>query len=190
LRTPHHTTKRRKKDLVLNEFREGVVIAEKRDRMLVDIGVEHPILVSGARLPAGTRVAVKIVGDGGDPKAVLVDREEIPVYWGYKVTVSKAPLGQIMRSGDFDMIIATSRYGDPIISVKDAILDRWRKSRRVLVAFGAPTQGLYEIVRREGLELSELADFIVNTIPRQGTETVRTEEAIYATLAILNFLVE
>jgi predicted SPOUT superfamily RNA methylase MTH1 len=29
-------------------------------------------------------------------------------------------------------------------------------------------------------------DFVVNTIPAQGTETVRTEEALLATLAILN----
>jgi len=28
----------------------------------------------------------------------------------------------------------------------------------------------------------------VNTIPQQGCETVRTEEAVYATLAILNLL--
>jgi len=29
-------------------------------------------------------------------------------------------------------------------------------------------------------------DFVVNTIPGQGTETVRTEEAVFASLAILN----
>lgn len=190
LRTPHHPTRRRKKDLMVNEFREGVVVAEKRDLTLVDIGVEDPIPVLGARLPIGARVTVKIIESGNNPKAVLASREEIPLYWGYKVTVSKAPLGQTIKGGNFDMVIATSKYGDAFMSVKDAILDRWRKSRKVLVAFGAPTQGLYEIVRREGFELNELADFIVNTIPRQATETVRTEEAIYATLSVLNLLAE
>lgn len=190
LRTPHHPTKSRKKDLIINEFREGVVVAEKKDRVLVDIGVEHPVPVLGARLPVGTRITVKIVEGGKNPKAVLASREEIPVYWGYKVAVSNAPFGRMIRSGDFDMVIATSRYGNPFMNIKDAILDKWRRSRKVLIAFGAPTQGLYEIARREGFELSVLADFVVNTIPRQGTETVRTEEAIYATLAILNLLVE
>lgn len=190
LRTPHHPTRRRKKDLVVNEFREGVVVAEKRDLILVDVGVEDPIPVLGARLPVGARVTVKIIEDGSSPKAVLASREEIPIYWGYKVTTSRAPLGQTIKDGDFDLVIATSKYGDPFMSVKDAILDRWRRSRRVLIAFGAPTQGLYEIVRREGFELNELADFVVNTIPRQATETVRTEEAIYATLSILNLLTE
>ncbi|MBS7624121.1 MAG: RNA methyltransferase [Candidatus Bathyarchaeia archaeon] len=190
LRTPHHPTRRRKKDLVVNEFREGVVVAEKRDLILVDVGVEDPIPVLGARLPVGARVTVKIIEGGSSPKAVLASREEIPTYWGYKVIISRAPLGRTIKNGDFDLVIATSKYGDPFMSVKDAILDRWRRSRKVLIAFGAPTQGLYEIVRREGFELNELADFIVNTIPKQATETVRTEEAIYATLSILNLLTE
>ncbi|MEM1606881.1 MAG: RNA methyltransferase [Candidatus Bathyarchaeia archaeon] len=190
LRTPHHPTKSRKKDLAVNEFREGVVVAEKKGQVLVDIGVEQPIPVIGVRLPVGTRITVKIVEGGKNPKAALASREEIPIYWGYKVTISNTPLGRMMKSREFDTIIATSRYGNPIMDVKDAILDKWRASRKVLIAFGAPTQGLHEIVRREGFELSKLADFIVNTIPRQGTETVRTEEAIYATLAILNFLIE
>jgi predicted SPOUT superfamily RNA methylase MTH1 len=57
------------------------------------------------------------------------------------------------------------------------------------VAFGAPTHGLHEIVAQENLRLEEVADFTVNTIPDQGTETVRTEEAMYASLALLNTIV-
>jgi len=57
-----------------------------------------------------------------------------------------------------------------------------------LVAFGAPTQGLYEILDREHAKLEDVADFVVNTVPGQATETVRTEEAVYATLSILNTL--
>ncbi|MEB2837263.1 MAG: hypothetical protein GSR80_000390 [Desulfurococcales archaeon] len=29
-------------------------------------------------------------------------------------------------------------------------------------------------------------DYIINTVPNQGTLTVRTEEALHATLALLN----
>ena len=58
--------------------------------------------------------------------------------------------------------------------------------QNVLVAFGAPTQGLYDIARNAGFFLEEIVDFVVNTVPKQGTETVRTEEAIFASLAILN----
>jgi predicted SPOUT superfamily RNA methylase MTH1 len=41
-------------------------------------------------------------------------------------------------------------------------------------------------VRDEGANLNDLVDFVVNTVPMQGTETVRTEEALLASLAILN----
>ena len=62
----------------------------------------------------------------------------------------------------------------------------WGNSQQVLVAFGAPSRGLHEIVQDEGLNLTALADFTVNMIPGQGTVTVRTEEALFASLAILN----
>jgi len=58
------------------------------------------------------------------------------------------------------------------------------------VAFGAPSQGLGDIVKRQGRRLSELVDFVVNTVPMQGTETVRTEEALVASLAIFNVVLE
>ncbi len=83
-------------------------------------------------------------------------------------------------------MIATSRRGTVFTEVMRDLAGRWRKSRKILVAFGAPTQGLYEILEREHLRLDEVADYTVNTIPNQGTETVRTEEAIYASLALLN----
>jgi predicted SPOUT superfamily RNA methylase MTH1 len=56
--------------------------------------------------------------------------------------------------------------------------------KTILIAFGSPTQGLYEIAKLEGLKLDEIVDFVVNTIPDQKTETVRTEEAIIASLAV------
>jgi hypothetical protein len=45
---------------------------------------------------------------------------------------------------------------------------------------------LYEIAKNEGLKLDNIVDFVINTIPMQGTETVRTEEALIASLAVLN----
>ena len=64
--------------------------------------------------------------------------------------------------------------------------EKWKKANCTLVAFGAPTRGLREIVGDEGADLNEIAEFVVNMVPEQGTETVRTEEALVASLAILN----
>ena len=55
-----------------------------------------------------------------------------------------------------------------------------------MVVFGSPTRGLFEIAADENVPLEKFLDFVVNTVPGQGTETVRTEEAVLASLAVLN----
>jgi predicted SPOUT superfamily RNA methylase MTH1 len=84
------------------------------------------------------------------------------------------------------LTIATSKYGEPFDFAMKEIAEEWTKAGDVLVVFGSPTAGLNEIIAREGLCLNDLADFTVNTLPMQGTETVRTEEAVIATLACFN----
>ncbi len=188
LRTPHHPLSDRTEDLKVGEHREGVVTSLVKDGSLVDIGVERPMLVPDTRLPVNNRVTVRVTGLGKIPKAVLASRGEIKTYWGYRVTVSDVPFGQLLKNRSFDLVIATSRRGVPLTEVMNKLAKRWKSSRGTLVAFGAPTQGLYEIAAREHLNLDEVACFVVNTIPCQGTETVRTEEALYASLVVLNLL--
>jgi hypothetical protein len=151
--------------------------------------VERPVLIPDKELRLNARVTVKVTKLGKHPKASLANRDEIKAYWGYRVTVSDVPFGQLVKNRSFDLVIATSRHGTPLTKVADELAKRWKKSHKILVAFGASTQGLYEIVAHESIKLGEIAHFIVNTIPRQGTETVRTEEALYATLAILNLFI-
>jgi len=190
LRTPHHPLSDRIENLIAGEHREGVVVSSFMGGSLVDIGVEQPALVSGAQLPINARVTVKITDLGRRPRAALASRDEVQAYWGYHVTISDASLGRLVKSRPCDLVIATSRHGRPFMEVRDELGKRLKNSSKTLVAFGAPTQGLYEIAARERLQLDEVAHFTINTIPNQGTETVRTEEAIYASLTILNLLAD
>ena len=185
LRTPHHPLEKRARKLKTGEYREGAVVSVTEEGSLVDIGVERPVLIPD-KLPVNRRVTVRITKAGKKPKVALADREEIEAYWGYTVTSSKVSFGQLAKAHDYDLVIATSKMGDPLTQVTDALAERWKKAGSILVAFGAPTQGLQEIVAQENLSLDRVADFTVNTIPDQGTETIRTEEALYATLALLN----
>jgi len=189
LRTPHHPLANRTKDLTVGEYREGAILSLTEAGALVDIGVERPILISDVKLSPNIRVTVRVTKLGKHPKAALASRDEIKAYWGYSVKVSDVLFGRLVKSRLFDLVIATSRYGTSLMKVADELAKCWKKSRNILVAFGAPTQGLYDIVARENLKLDEIAHFTVNTIPNQGTETVRTEEALYASLAILNLIV-
>jgi predicted SPOUT superfamily RNA methylase MTH1 len=186
LRTPHHPLNRKMKNLKNGEHREGVTVSKIKEGTLVDIGVEQPALILNKQLPIGKRLTVKVGNVGRNVEVEVINRDEILMYWGYKVTVEKRSFGNSMKSKGFDLTIATSRYGVPLADVAEKIAEGWKKAENILVAFGAPMQGLYGILRNEGLNLNEVVDFVVNTIPKQGTETVRTEEALIASLAILN----
>lgn len=186
LRTPHHPLNRKMRNLKRGEYREGVTISNSAAGTLVDIGVEKPALIPNRQLPIGKRITVKIVKVNRQVEIDLAKHEEITEYWGYSVTVEKDSFSKLVKRGGFDLTIATSKYGVPFHAVAQKISERWDKAKRILVAFGSPSEGLYEIAKREGFNLDEIVDFVVNTVPRQGTETVRTEEAIAASLAVLN----
>jgi predicted SPOUT superfamily RNA methylase MTH1 len=188
LRTPHHPVINRLKKLDIGEYREGIVVSSSTKGSFVDVGVEQPALIQRKQLPLNTRVTVEITRLQKQFLAILVSREKPKTYWGYKVATSNVPLGQLVKRRGFDLVIMTSRMGKAIIEVMEKLREKWKVSDNVLVAFGAPAQGLYEILAHERLKLEEVSHFILNTIPCQGTKTVRTEEAIYTTLAILNTL--
>ena len=186
LRTAHHPLNRKMKNLKVGEYREGVTLSRTKEGTLIDIGVEQPALIVNSQLLIGKRVTVKITKVEKRVEVELANRDEIPTYWGYIVTAERHPLGKLVRSRGFDLTVATSKRGVPFANVAEKIAEKWKKADTILVAFGAPSQGLYEIVKNEGFNLDDVVDFVVNTVPIQGTETVRTEEALFASLAILN----
>ena len=186
LRTPHHPLGKKAADLKVGDFREGVTVARVKEGMLLDIGVDKPALISGKHLPLGRRVTVKIGSVNNYVMASLVNRSEIPHYWGYTVTIWEGSLGKLVQSRPFELKIATSKYGVPFPDVEEKIAERWESVKDILIVFGAPAKGLYEIAKQEGLNLNRIVDFVVNTIPGQCTETVRTEEALIASLAVFN----
>jgi hypothetical protein len=186
LRTPHHPLNRKMQNLKIGEYREGVTLSKAGEGTLVDIGVEKPALLRNERLRFGERATVKIVNIDKEVEVEPADRRQIPVYWGYRVIVENQPLGKVLKNRNFDLIIGTSRYGVPFTDVAAELSHKWKKAETIAVVFGAPSQGLNEIIKREKMALDDVMDFVVNTIPAQGTETVRTEEALVVSMAILN----
>lgn len=186
LRTPHHPLDKQMRQLRVGEYREGITLSKTGESMLVDIGVEQPALIRDRQIPVNKRVTVKITKIERQVEAELANQEDITTYWGYSVAEERSSLGKLVKDKHFDLTIATSKYGHPFAEAAEEIADRWRDSRSILIVFGAPTRGLNEIAKQEGLSLNDTFDYVVNTVPMQGTETVRTEEALIATLAILN----
>jgi predicted SPOUT superfamily RNA methylase MTH1 len=184
LRTPHHPLNRKAADLKPGEFREGVVVSRVSEGALVDIGVEKLALLRDPQVPVGERLTVKIVKGAERVEVEKADRAEVPVYWGYQVSADKNSFSEVVQKGRYDLTVGTSKFGSRFQDVADSLAERWAKANSVLLAFGAPARGLFEIARDEDTNLNALVDFVVNTIPCQGTETVRTEEALLASLAV------
>lgn len=191
LRTPHHPLSSHVKDLVDGEHREGIAVSHTKNGTLVDVGVKKHVLVRDKKLPIGVRATFKIKVDGQAGQlleAKKSNRNQITEYWGFQVTRSQLTLGKFLKNRGFDLVIATSRHGKPFLKVLDRLRSSWQASLKPLICFGAPSQGLYELAQQESFNLNKVADFVVNTVPFQKVETVRTEEAIFVTLGILNSL--
>ena len=188
LRTPHHPLEKQSNQLRRGEFREGIVMGEDEGEFLVDIGVERPLRATGRAPSLGSRATVKVLETAPGLVGRFVGRGEVDLYWGYGVHVSRRSLGQLALSGVFDLTVATSRMGQPYSRIFEQLRERWADAKNILVAFGSPRKGISEILTSERLTLEEVFHFNINTIPDQGCQTVRTEEAVYATMAILNLM--
>jgi len=186
LRTPHHPLNRKPEDVKIGEYREGVVLSQVKEGLLVDIGFEQPVLLREKQYAVGERLTLQIVKAGEQIEVQTVNRDDVAVYWGFVVSAEKRSFVKVVENGRFDLTIATSKIGDAFADVAAKLSEKWRIANSVFVGFGAPTRGLHEIAEDEGVKLNDIVDFVVNTIPEQGTETVRTEEALLASLAILN----
>ncbi len=187
LRSPHHLFSKKREELKIGMLRQGVVIDSKNEYSLVDIGVGKPVIITGS-IAKKQRITVKLTSIGENLTAVKLDESEIRIYWGFNVTVTKLPLAESTKKIGFDLIISTSKYGDKITEVFPQLKSAWKKSKKTLVPFGSPTQGLKEILTKESIEMSDYSDFTINMIPNQGVETVRSEEAVFSSLSLLNTL--
>jgi len=119
---------------------------------------------------------------------VIAKYTDISDYWGFKVQALNKSIGEIASGGFYDLSIATSRTGKSIIDKLDELKVKLAGSRSVFIAFGSPREGLQEILAQERRTVEETFSYNLNTVPNQGCETVRTEEAIHATLALINIL--
>ena len=174
--------------------REGIVTeVGPEGRVRVNCGLQHPIsLVTppGMEVREGERVTIRI-SSRRPVRAKLLD-ESPP---GFQVV--RTDLSDALVREDAGVTIATSRHGEPLTVERLGPLAESLDRDGATVAFGAPGRGLPDILDVETAGLREEAgavaesgtpgfDLWLNSIPHQGSETVRTEEAMFATLACLS----
>ncbi|HZW85467.1 MAG TPA: putative RNA uridine N3 methyltransferase [Nitrososphaerales archaeon] len=175
LRIPSHRPRITMAEVKVGDVREGVVEADGT----VDIGLDvRPRLNGSAQ--SGQRITAKV--ESLRPfVAKRMDRKEAAEYWGYDVAA--VSFDEVL--GDRTTLrVATSRLGESLSSQIPGLRAAVSSSKGVKLIFGSPSRGLYDM----SADLKGRADFVVNLFGEQHTETVRTEEAVFAGLGLLDTL--
>ncbi len=184
LRTPHHPDRSNPEQGLVRD----AVVVSGGPVSAVNAGFKEQVRIK-TRLQPHSRVTIRVKSLRPVLEGELVDPAGLAIYWGPKVNRDDRPLGTIIKRGNQDLTISTSRQGTDVREVMGPLQVRWKASRRPLILLGSPSEGISEILAKSDDSFSR-TDFNLNTIPCQGVETVRTEEALLGTLAVLNLLEE
>ena len=181
-------------------YREGIVLNRpvKGDFSWVNIGLKKDCKIN-KKLPEKTRVTVKLNENGfndnlkfysGIPVSMREPFEKFGIYWGYIVRVCEN-FNQIFNESiygeKYDLIIGTSDKGDDYRKVN---FDKVKNFKHCLIVFGGITgiEGMIDDDENEvkkGNDVKDFFDFYLNTCVNQGLRTIRTEEAVLISLAVI-----
>ncbi|MCI0557443.1 MAG: RNA methyltransferase [Nitrososphaera sp.] len=182
IKAPHHKPQQDIRDVRAGDIRTGVLVKVK-GQLFVEVGLGSIVPFSGQGFE-GKKVNVKFIAPYPELRAMEAAEEDIFEYWGYEVK-DVPSLSKLVAGLESTVVIITSRNGSYFKNVEPKLLERIKAAQNILIVFGAPKHGVHELLAKEGSS-SKKFDFIVNMFPNQGTETVRLEEALLGSLAILN----
>ena len=178
LRTPHHPVNSQPD---VGDYRQGFTVKRNKKGTFVDIGMDK-LAFCKEQLSVKKIFDFKITKIAKKEVIVTPDKPD-DVYWGYNVISSNKSLKNSLKLIKPNLVIETTRYGDYIDSIFDELKHKVDECNSIAILFGGPYSSIQEDVSGGNWDLLK-----VNTIPYQGTETVRTEEAVVATLSLFNFM--
>jgi methyltransferase len=121
----------------------------------------------------GQLVANEIIGRVGDSE-----------YWGYHVLIVRT-LSEITSRLSRVNFLITTRKGKPIPLIISSLTKSFKRASEVVLIFGSPRNDVLEIINKIDRDLVS-SSLAINMFPLQGTNTVRLEEALLGSLAIIN----
>jgi predicted SPOUT superfamily RNA methylase MTH1 len=182
IKAPHHKAPEDIKKVKAGDVRTGVIVKVK-GQLYVEVGLGSlvPFLGEGFE---GKKMNVKFSTPYPNLKAIEATEDDISDYWGYEVKEVPS-LSKLLTSIEKTEVIMTSRKGSYFKNAEARLAQRAKNFQNILVVFGAPRHGIHEILANEGASIKPY-EFVVNMFPNQAAETVRLEEAMLGSLAILN----
>lgn len=180
LRTRSHPLAVSIDDLRPRDVRWGIQVRPGK----VDIGLDRPVDFDSPvdqRRPTLFRIVTT------KPKVNIerISPQSVDVYLGYEVDRAD-DLITYLRQSEIRPRVALSRNGTPFKSIETTLQSLVQATGNLIALFGDPHHGVSEILLDGSSSLKDEIDLWVNSIPGQGTETVRLEEAILISLGLLN----
>jgi hypothetical protein len=182
IKAPHHKPPEDIKKVKAGDVRTGV-IAKVKGQLFVEVGLGSLVPFAGQGFE-GKKVNAKFTSPYPNLKAIEALEDDIFDYWGYEVKEVPS-LGKLLASAENAEVVIASRKGSFFKNVEAKLAERAKAAKNILVVFGAPKHGVHDIIVKEGANIKQY-EFVINMFPNQGTETVRLEEAVLGTLAMLN----
>ncbi len=183
IQSPHHKKFRRASEIQGEESRAGVLLRE-RGSWVVDVGLDRTVPFVG-HTEISRKANFKLLVKKGQLVAEEIHgKVSYSEYRGYHV-ISIHALSEITKRLSDVKFLITSRRGKPISLIIPSLTKNFKHISEVILVFGSPRNDVWEIVNEidENVVTSSLA---INMFPLQGTNTVRLEEALLGSLAIIN----
>ncbi len=163
-----------------DEYRIGLVIKKTGEKVFIHAGLKELLAINDNNLEEGQ--IVKLIKESGEWR--ISRKNDFNVGFDFKL-IRNLPEFLAKAKKEGFVVIATSRYGKEL-TLKELLDVKDKLKEKVIVMFGSPREGLFEIFKKLGKDLKEFSNYVYNFFPNQGVKTIRTDEAIFGVLSILN----
>lgn len=185
LKAPHHKPSIDPKNIKVGDIRQAVT-AKVKGTYFVEAGLNALVPLEGSALE-GKRITVKFTSEYPTLRCAIASQQDIHQYWGYEVK-EVVSISEMLK-GLNNMVVMTSKQGEPLSKFEQELKQQLKDASTVLIVFGSPNRGVFEILKDERRYPKEFTKYVLNFFPEQMVETVRLEEAILGCLSLLNYLV-
>jgi hypothetical protein len=184
LKAPHHKPSIDPKNIKIGDIRQAVA-AKVKGSYFVDAGLNSLVPFEGSALE-GKRLTVKFTSEYPKLRCAMASQQDIDGYWGYEVK-EVLSISEMLK-GLSGTVIMTSKQGEPLGKFEQELKQQFRDTSAVLIVFGSPNRGVFEILKDERRHPKEFTKYILNFFPKQAVETVRLEESVLGCLSLLNYI--